>query len=450
MKLIDKGKQICKQVLQWLHKPNRTSILFSIAAIIICISLVFSLLIRVIPIPCTLKLGFFSTSNWDVPQFDTYKQIDEIIDRFEKENPNINVEYTSGIIKNDYSDWLNNQIVKGECPDVFFILNSDFSILSETEALMDLGPYLSKEDISLEEKFYKNAFDDGSYNGKQFALPVECNMDLMFVNTDILKQNQIPIPDRDWTIDDLIEICQKITKDTNQDGVPDHFGIANYGFLNMIEASDLELFNHNASEIRLDNPEVLDVIDKCRSLQKYNADSYLFGQAKDFNSGAVAFTPLSYAEYCTYQPEPWNIKKYSSFNWTALPMPSLNADSKRGELDTLLMGISSRTTQPAKAWKLLSSFTLYPSSQSELDNLMTGFSPLKEVSLHHIDQDSDSLSTETLIWSIERSKRIPKFKKYQKAEAFLDTAINKILKTEENQELLLLEAQKQINSFLTE
>ena len=40
-----------------------------------------------------LTIGIFAGSNWDVPTFDYYEMIDKIIVRFEKEHPNVEVQY---------------------------------------------------------------------------------------------------------------------------------------------------------------------------------------------------------------------------------------------------------------------------------------------------------------------------------------------------------------------
>ena len=51
------------------------------------------------PKEITLNLGIFAGSNWDVPSGDSYRVIDNAIERFEKENPHIHIEYESGILK---------------------------------------------------------------------------------------------------------------------------------------------------------------------------------------------------------------------------------------------------------------------------------------------------------------------------------------------------------------
>ena len=56
-----------------------------------------------------LKVGVFSDSYWGVQSGYANKIIDDAIERFESEHPDVNVQYESGIMKTDYSEWLSEQ-----------------------------------------------------------------------------------------------------------------------------------------------------------------------------------------------------------------------------------------------------------------------------------------------------------------------------------------------------
>lgn len=202
---------------------------------IICILLAVVCVLLIIwqPQKITLKIGIFAGSNWNVPNGDCYKIIDQVIERFEKKYPMVNVEYESGIIKDDYSQWLSSQYLKGEEPDVFMILSEDFNTLSALGALKDLD-YLIQQDTQFnKDDYYESALDTGKYHGDQYALPYESNPTLMFVNKTLLKNENIEIPNNDWTLDDFYEICKQITKDTNNDGQIDQYGCYNYDWLDL-------------------------------------------------------------------------------------------------------------------------------------------------------------------------------------------------------------------------
>lgn len=83
----------------------------------------------------TLTFGMFAGNQWDVPDDDCYKIIDETIEEFEKKYPNIEIKYDSGILKEDYSEDLSQKALKGELPDVFMVLPEDFNIFSSVGVL---------------------------------------------------------------------------------------------------------------------------------------------------------------------------------------------------------------------------------------------------------------------------------------------------------------------------
>ena len=81
----------------------------------------------------TLTLGMFSGSNWDVPSADSYRIIDETIQEFEKKHPNVNVKYVSGLQKEEYAEWMSQQALKSNLPDVFMVRSEDFATFANVE-----------------------------------------------------------------------------------------------------------------------------------------------------------------------------------------------------------------------------------------------------------------------------------------------------------------------------
>ena len=105
-----------------LNKHFRVVLLGSVLILIIsfCVFKVFSKREKVI------TFGMFAGSYWDVPYGNCYSIIHKAIERFEEENPNVKIKYVSGILKDDYSEWLSGEILKGKAPDVFMILPEGF------------------------------------------------------------------------------------------------------------------------------------------------------------------------------------------------------------------------------------------------------------------------------------------------------------------------------------
>ena len=59
-----------------------------------------------------LTVGVVAGSYWDAPTGNCYAVIDNAINRFEQAHPGVRVEYASGILKRDYSEWLAEQFLR--------------------------------------------------------------------------------------------------------------------------------------------------------------------------------------------------------------------------------------------------------------------------------------------------------------------------------------------------
>lgn len=68
-------------------------------------------------------------------------------------------------------------------------------------------------------KYYKKSVDAMKYKGKIYALPRDMSNLVIFYNKDMLKKSGVPYPDKNWTLDDMLNIAQKLT-------TPSTFGIS--------------------------------------------------------------------------------------------------------------------------------------------------------------------------------------------------------------------------------
>lgn len=401
-----------------------------------------------------IHLGIF-VDNWGVPNGDSYKIIDNAIARFEQEYPNIQIEYESGILKEDYSTWLDNKILQGEEPDVFMVIDEDFNTLSSLGILENLGERIKADrDFNLD-NYYESAIKSGQYQGIQYALPYESNPTMMFVNKTLLTKEGIEIPDNNWTLDDFYNICQKVTKDTNNDGSIDQYGCYNFRWLDSIYSHGINLFDEKGKLCAIDQQEAKDAISFVKKLNKLNQEHNI--TAEEFDAGKVAFTPMSFAQYRTYKPYPWKVKKYSNFEWDCIKMPAVIGNRKTGELSTLLMGISSRSKHQDIAWEFLKVLTYEKETQKEIGRYSQGVSSLKTGlylnetimnSTQNIDESNinQELLNQVMTDTIEQGR----FKKYNSALNLLDIRIQSIIKNEEDLDMALLNLKKEINKYLKE
>lgn len=355
----------------------------------------------------TLRLGIFVGSYFDVHNGDSYAIIDKAIALFEQKHKNVSIEYESGIVKGDYSSWLSKKILKGEQLDVFMVLNEDFNTLASINALQDLDDYVKDTNV-----FYEGILASGSYHDHLYALPYEASPTIMCINRDLLEKENIPIPDENWTIQDFYEICQRVTKDTNDDGVIDQFGNCHYEWLDAINGYGISLFDDDGKNCYLnDAKEALSFVQKLKALNNgYQVSS------DDFDKGNVAFCPLTIAQYRTYQPYPYRVSKYSTFSWYCLPMPGSQDNKKTVTCQTSLMSINAKSNYKDLSYEFIDLLTS-EDIQQELMEKSQGVSVLKKVmnsekTKQLLHDDEDVLNMMMLNNILNNIIVEPKFKNY--------------------------------------
>lgn len=401
-----------------------------------------------------ITVGVFSDSYWDVQNGYSYQILEDAIDKFETMYPDIRVEYVSGILKEDYSEWLSEQMVMESAPDVFFVLSEDFSTFGEAGALKDLSSFVEQDEKFQKERFYSSAYECGSYSGIQYALPYECAPNLMFVNKSILDREGLLIPDEEWTWEDFYEICVKVTKDTDGNGTIDQFGVVGYEWQDAFESNGIRLFNEQGTECYLadDNIETaLVFLEKLERLSSgYNATT------KDFDLGNVVFQPMSFSEYRAYKPYPLSIKKYASFEWGCIPMPAGPNGDNISTLDTLLIAMNEKTSNAKYAWEFMKILTCDVQIQSEIFKYSEGVSVLsdvtesKETSSHLMENVGvgNRLNLEILGDVIENAVVIPQFRNYDDAMIEVDKAVDSIIEGNSNLSMEQIIWNRKINSYL--
>lgn len=405
--------------------------------------------------PQVLEFGMFGDSYWEVANADGYVIIDKAIKKFEKLHPEIKIHYYSGIPKDDYEEWLARKILKGDAPDVFMILSEDFSHMVSLGFLENLDKEI-QEDKSVEIRdYYETSLEAGKIDDRQYALPYETVPTLMFVNKTLLEKEGIPVPDADWSWDDLYRICKKVTKDLDGDGRLDQFGTYNYGWLEALYSNDGKIFDPQGKKCYLTSERTEESV---RFIQRINE---LYQGEKvtreTFDAGNVAFMPLSFAEYRTYKTYPYKIKKYSDFQWECITLPAGSMGDNISRVDSLLIGISSESRQKDMAWEFLKMLTNDREIQMELFRYSQGASVLKEVTnskeaeeiLKKDTEKSDKIIDHNLLNQVIMNGRVVKeFPKYKEAMALAEGEVSKLYDSSTNVESALKITQRMVTNLL--
>ena len=381
-----------------------------------------------------LRLAMFGGSNWDVAARDSYEVMEDIVSLFEKENPEIDIKYETGVLKDDYSEWLSEKILSDEAPDLMFIVKSDFNKFVDLDILQELDEYIKDDSEFDEKKIYASVMETGKINGKQYGLPVEAMPYLMFVNKTLLSEEGIEVPSDDYTFEDLYKICSRVTKDTDDDGIIDRFGIYKYSWRDAAAANNASVFSEDGKTCNFTSDEIKEAITFMNSLELVNNGQTV--TQEDFDEGKVAFMPLTLAEYRTYKTYPYKIKKYSDFRWDCIPMPRGSAGDNKSRIDALNIAMSSRSMNKDLAWKFMKFLSsdekvqkkIYEktSSASVMPSIME--SNMEEAILEDEENESEWLVHSEMIGStLKNGSAEMRFDAYEGAMSLADSEINRII-----------------------
>ena len=404
--------------------------------------------------PKVLTVGLFAGSNWNVPEGDSYALMEEAIKRFEAEHPGVKVKYVSGIRREDYSEWLAERLLKGEEPDIFVVPGADFDLYASIGALAPLDRSMNKDTEFDPSVYYPMALEYGRWNGISYALPVGAVPTLMFVNKTLLAKEGIPIPGNDWTWQDFLRICKAVTKDTDGDGRLDQFGVYDYTWRKAALTNDVKIFSadgRNANFMSKNMEEVLYFMDELHAVSQGQEVT-----AKDFDMGRVAFRPFTFAEYRTYKPYPWRIKKYSSFEWDCIKLPAGPSGHNSSIMQTMIMAISARTSEPRLSWELLKTICYDPAIQELMLTKSQGLpvrrdvveSPQAQQLFMAATPGSEEMNLKIVSQVMDDSMTEPKFPRYKEAMNLADHKLLHIVQENMSLSSALSQVQKEINAYL--
>ncbi|KUF14797.1 ABC transporter substrate-binding protein [Streptomyces silvensis] len=152
--------------------------------------------------PVTLKFWH----GWAAPS--EVEAINESIDRFEEQHPNIKVKATGNV-----TDETINQALRaggGEAPDVVTsFTTNNVGQYCDSGMWVNLDPFMKKTGLDKKKTFPKTLLDYTSYKGTQCALPLLADAFGMYYNKDAFKEAGIARPPR--TMSEFTAAVKKLT-----------------------------------------------------------------------------------------------------------------------------------------------------------------------------------------------------------------------------------------------
>lgn len=115
-----------------------------------------------------------------------------------------------------YNDKLLTMIAGGKPPDVFIITISELPLYLSKGLLLDLKPFIDRDNYNLAE-FPELAIKSYTYKGGIYGMPDNVASMAMFYNKEMFDKEGLKYPtakwdDSQWTVDDFMNACEKLTK----------------------------------------------------------------------------------------------------------------------------------------------------------------------------------------------------------------------------------------------
>jgi multiple sugar transport system substrate-binding protein len=123
-----------------------------------------------------------------------------ILNDFEKENPNIKVDFMH--IPQNYFQKIHLLFASNTAPDVIFINNLYLPLYADF--LQELEP---------NGDYFPQSLEALSYNGKIYAIPRDVSNLVIFYNKDLFNKKGVPYPSPNWTFQDFLNTAKQLTDD---------------------------------------------------------------------------------------------------------------------------------------------------------------------------------------------------------------------------------------------
>lgn len=149
----------------------------------------------------------------------------QIIEQFEKENPDIQVQLEP-VGSGDYYARILTQIAAGDPPDLLQIGDDAVPNFVSKAAFVPLDDFIKSEKYPLDTGIYlPGVLAPGQWDGKQYLLPKDFSPMAVYYNKAVFDQFKVAYPKDGWTWDEFLRTAQALTKDTNGDGKTDVWGV---------------------------------------------------------------------------------------------------------------------------------------------------------------------------------------------------------------------------------
>lgn len=134
---------------------------------------------------------------------------EELIEEYEKENPNINIEYEQVGFGEELETKLNTMYASGMAPDIVRAPISTIAERASRGQYANLNSYI--EEWEEKDNILPAAYEVASYEGNNYGIAVNIESNFLFYRKDMFKEAGLDPDKAPTTWDELLEYAEKLT-----------------------------------------------------------------------------------------------------------------------------------------------------------------------------------------------------------------------------------------------
>lgn len=212
--------------------------------------------------------------------------LDQIIDNFEAENPDITIEAQEIGNYNDIVTKLQAAIPARRAPDAVIMEVTRYGLFADRDVLLDLTDYVEAD--PLKDDLYNFAREVGVFEGKNYIVPFNSSTPVLYYNKAIFEQAGLGTHTPLKTYDDLLAASKQITEKLGDDGITGIAAPGQFARWGLIMDNDSDLIDSVSGEILLDAPNTIEAYEFMASLVHEHKVASPDGVTKE-NNGRDAF-----------------------------------------------------------------------------------------------------------------------------------------------------------------
>lgn len=337
--------------------------------------------------------------------------LQEIADDFQVENPNVKVTVTVSDW-DTYWDKLQTTLAGGNPPDVFAMDAPLYPDYQSRGVLLNLQDFMDRDSFDLN-AYYPASLVCYQTEDGYYGLPRDIQPIVMYINKDMFDEAGIPYPEDGWTWDDLIEIGQQLTKDTDGDGTVDQYALwADIWDMELLWGAMIwqyggEILNADYTQTLLADDGAMDAWQTIYDMiftYGIMPDPSVAEQFGDpFESGNAAMTPAGH----------WVVPLYANvdFSWDVVPLPE--KVNKQSMVNSVGFAVSKDSKHPEEAWAFLK-FLVGEPGQTKVTSLGLGVPSLPAIanSDAYLKQQTADINHQLFLDAMDYSRVKPCFRGY--------------------------------------